>query len=128
MNLLLEEQPIPSCDGCGVCCRFVASPGYGRFFPADGREVDPEALAGPDHARLLAMPAQLRAELAAYYADPDRPAHGHCWWFDAAAGRCRHHEHRPQVCRDFETGGRDCREIRAFVRLRGYNSDGDNRR
>ena len=39
-----------------------------------------------------------------------------CLWFDQVTRRCRHHEFRPQVCRDYEIGGREClRERRDAV-------------
>jgi hypothetical protein len=31
-----------------------------------------------------------------------------CIWFDAEARNCRHHEHRPQVCRDLSCGSEAC--------------------
>lgn len=39
-----------------------------------------------------------------------------CLWFDAETRLCKHHEWRPQVCRDYEIAGREClRERRRAV-------------
>ena len=31
-----------------------------------------------------------------------------CIWFDQNTMQCRHHEHRPSVCREFQIGSEDC--------------------
>jgi Fe-S-cluster containining protein len=31
-----------------------------------------------------------------------------CLWFDAVTRQCKHYEHRPQLCRDYELGGQAC--------------------
>lgn len=31
-----------------------------------------------------------------------------CIWYDAVAKNCKHHELRPEVCRDLEIGGEAC--------------------
>ena len=41
---------------------------------------------------------------------------GPCFWFDLDTRRCMHHEYRPQVCRDFQTGSKGCREWRSEYR------------
>ena len=60
----------------------------------------------------LSMPAELKAELVAFMRDYDPPADGTldgaCCWYDAENRVCRHHEHRPNVCRDFRVGSDDC--------------------
>jgi Fe-S-cluster containining protein len=78
--------------------------------------ADEDGRVDPDYALWLATPQELRDELAAYYARcratgdfrDGRP----CIWYDEGARRCKHHEHRPQVCREFEVGGEDCPRIR----------------
>ncbi|MFN0052640.1 MAG: YkgJ family cysteine cluster protein, partial [Planctomycetales bacterium] len=35
-----------------------------------------------------------------------------CLWFDPQTRKCRHHEWRPQVCRDYEMGGDECLALR----------------
>ena len=31
-----------------------------------------------------------------------------CIWFDLQTRQCRHYEHRPRICRDFERGTPEC--------------------
>jgi Fe-S-cluster containining protein len=65
-----------------------------------------------DYRRFWAMPEAIRAELLAYYesvragAAPARE--GPCLWLDPQTKRCRHYEHRPDVCREFPLGGLSC--------------------
>lgn len=35
-----------------------------------------------------------------------------CIWLDLDTRQCRHYEHRPQMCRDFEMGRYHCRRMR----------------
>ena len=71
---------------------------------------------GPRHPAEPAwrsLPRRLKREVLAYLKargwrdDYGRP----CIWLEAD-GTCRHYEHRPRVCRDFERGGEDCRRMR----------------
>ena len=68
-----------------------------------------------DAQRLRALPAAVMSELREYLKDllagneREDPA---CIWFDQDTGHCRHHEHRPSVCREFEVGSEDCIEWR----------------
>jgi uncharacterized protein len=108
---------IDSCEGCGACCTYVGSPpGYALFCPPPGRRLLDWTKGTPDHALWLAMPRRLRAELRAYYARCLAEGDGRdgepCVWFDEDTRRCKHHEHRPSVCREFEVGGEDCRRVR----------------
>jgi Fe-S-cluster containining protein len=67
----------------------------------------------------LALLEHLRQELDAY--DQSRPKtddgraiddYGQpCIWLKSD-GTCRHYEHRPQVCRDFEVGCKACLRFR----------------
>jgi Fe-S-cluster containining protein len=78
------------------------------------------ALESDDAAIWAAMPAALRDELRDYYRRvykkrdaPDRERlEMPCLWFDEETGRCRHYEHRPTACRDFEPGSLSCVEHR----------------
>lgn len=74
-------------------------PPFLAFFPLDGyHEWDelPEELK-PD---ILLANRQLRG-------DRGLP----CIWL-TEDGKCRHYEHRPQICRDFEVGGESCLSYR----------------
>lgn len=88
--------------------------GYPAFIEATGDRTAEE--------HWQAMPEPLRIELLAYIAAyppvPDGQLDGPCVWFDESRRRCRHHEHRPRVCRDFQIGGKDCLAWREFYRDR----------
>ena len=60
----------------------------------------------------VSMPAELKQELMEFMRSYQRPAEGEldgpCVWFDPQKRVCMHHEHRPNVCRDFKVGGKDC--------------------
>lgn len=88
-------DPSVSCDDCGVCCLHLRTPPF----------LDYE---------IPHVPVELMAEVDAENAlhqtyDPDGP----CIWFDVSLKRCKHHEHKPDVCRDFLVGGEDCLNLRA---------------
>lgn len=44
----------------------------------------------------------------AHYDSPTYDPEGPCFWYDAAAGRCKNYERRPNVCRNFEPGCLPC--------------------
>jgi len=90
-------------------------PGYAIF--ASPLVAEQEKQQYPDYAIYRDMPEGLRVELRAYYAaalagrtpwrdDPKNPQP--CLWFDAEMRRCRHYEHRPDICREFEIGSKEC--------------------
>lgn len=99
-------MPLPlieSCDGCGACCEHV---GYPPVLAIQG-EPDWEAIigAGLDEEVLRAI-------------DERRGDRGlPCIWYDEQTHRCRHHDLRPSICREFEMGGEDCRRLRNQVLL-----------
>lgn len=105
-----RSNPLPTvsdCGGCGVCCLHM---GY------------PEYIRGPDDQPIeeywAAMPTELQDELIEYIAQYERPAAGEldgpCVWLDPKSRRCKHHEFRPRVCRDFQVGSKDCLAWREF--------------
>ena len=70
--------------------------------------------------------AELKAELQDHHAAVhagrvvDRALAGlPCLWYDAATRRCRHHEHRPTTCRDFEINSSFCQFARRKVETEG---------
>ena len=83
------QLPILNCDHCGACCHLQPAPPY---MPTE----------------LDVLPRHLLAELQAA-----RPGDGKgpCFWL-TSENRCRHYEHRPEVCRQFELGGEDCLAVR----------------
>ena len=64
----------------------------------------------------VSMPADLKQELLDYMQHYESPADGEldgvCVWFDQEKRICKHHEHRPNVCRDFQVGSKDCLDWR----------------
>jgi Fe-S-cluster containining protein len=51
------------------------------------------------------LPAELKEPLIESFDGP-------CIWLDMETRLCKHHLHRPNVCRDFETGCGDCLQWR----------------
>ena len=78
--------------------------GYPAFL--QGTDTQPPE----EHWELL--PMELKKELTQFAASYRAPLKGDldgpCFWFDQVSRRCRHHQHRPRVCREFQVGGRDC--------------------
>lgn len=62
------------------------------------------------------MPDDLRDKiLADMDANPTRESDQlPCTWYNLETKRCRHHEYRPTICRDFETGSDGCLNYRDF--------------
>ena len=88
-------RPLPiveSCDGCGArCCQYMRTPPY--IWTANDMP-----------------PVHLQDEVRAASLD-DRPNEAPCIWIDGE--RCRHHEHRPRACRDFQRGCEHCVALRS---------------
>lgn len=114
---------ITNCDACGACCLHLGTPpGYAAFFPADlaDAEAGRRRAMPEDRETFDRLPAAARRELADYYAavrrgevaDRTRNDDTPCLWYDAEAHRCRWHDFRPLVCREFEVGGEDCLRLR----------------
>lgn len=105
--------PVTSCEGCGECCTQVGTP-PGLFAAYASPLWDGKYLTeAPDYQVWLAMPEELRRQLADYYRDnsgrPSRYDEGlPCLWFDEQTRKCRHYDHRPEACREFEVGSAEC--------------------
>lgn len=83
-----------SCEGCGVCCRTQPLPPFLDDIDLIPRELQTEVLA------LQKREPELW--------DAGLP----CTWWEESTKGCRHHEHRPNICREFEIGGESCLEFR----------------
>lgn len=90
----MENTEMITCDDCGACCMAQCSP---PFVPGDGKVESLPADVREDYAR------GMRARDEAGW-----PADVPCFWFDPETYRCRHYEHRPAICRDFEPGSEGC--------------------
>ncbi len=73
----------------------------------------------PGEAQWDRLPHDLKQELLDYMAQyrvADDQLDGPCIWFDLVTRRCKHHQYRPRVCREFAVGGLRCREWRHHYR------------
>lgn len=107
-------DPSVTCTDCGRCCSEMRTPPHmvwyrnGEYQPMSSYQSDFDLLmAAPVEARELRTSEMLRTDL---------PIIGPCSWLDQTK-QCRYYEWRPQICRDFTPGCRDCLEWRA--RLKG---------
>lgn len=105
------------CEGCGgACCHNQESPpGLVGYLP--GASFEHEDC--DDARRVREMPEELRRGLIRYKnrllagLKPYHPQYPTCLWLDKATGKCKHYRWRPDVCREFKAGGKDCRRIKA---------------
>ena len=92
---------ITDCEGCCACCLHMGYPAFVHDSPGQA-----------DEAHWTSLPRALKKELLDYIAEYEAPGPGQldgaCFWLDQETRRCKHHQHRPQVCRDFRIGGQDC--------------------
>ena len=111
--------PVVSCDGCGACCMHVGTP---PDFLFDYEMAEAAKISGPPFSRwplsrwgLSLPPDALASFLARVELNHQRGADilmGHinepCCWLDPDTRRCRHYDHRPEICREFKVGGAGC--------------------
>lgn len=101
-------MPLPiiaDCSDCGACC--TAQAALPVHLIVEWYRMDP----------CSPLPAELAAELRAAverFGLEGWPADGTpCIWYDAAARRCRHYDHRPTLCREVVApGDESCRRWR----------------
>jgi Fe-S-cluster containining protein len=103
--ILTILQP-ESCEGCGLCCEGIGSPVV-LYQSRPGWE-------SRHPYRPEGLPAHLVEEIDSHFAGVFR---GHepqdvCFWYDPKSRRCKHYDWRPQVCRDYERGSRECVNLR----------------
>ena len=132
MATLKVINELPQCPGCGVCCFHMGYPAFtlpSKPLTLEQIEADPklrelarhpqtrqQLLKGnPGEPLWHRLPEHLRAELdefVAQYSVPQGELDQPCFWLDMNTRLCKHHEHRPRVCRDFDVGSRGCLEWR----------------
>ena len=97
----------------------AAHPEFGKLAKDSARYA--ELLAGhPGESWWHELPEELKQPLLehmAAYVKPDYDGtlesfDGPCIWLDRGTRLCKHHLHRPNVCRDFDTGCGECIEWR----------------
>ena len=144
-----DSLPVVQCTGCGVCCFHM---GYPAFItpekPLSNTEVDQlevesgkpftprrrqELLAGRlGESHWHQLPDDLKQAWLAHVANYQPPNYGDsldtfdgpCTWLDLETRMCKHHQYRPNVCRDFETGNPECLQWRDVYQDRiTQNSD-----
>jgi Fe-S-cluster containining protein len=89
-------KDLGQCKQCGTCCAFISIP------PFRENELD-------------RLPTDIQ-QVVAWYTQNDRirpKAPVPCYFFDMTHRVCLIHEHKPQMCRDFEPGGPACRKERS---------------
>lgn len=105
-----SANPFVSCDGCGACCMMQQSPPmyvYWLDIPESEENRDDE-----DWRCANALPEPLKEELREYRrrrrdGEPDSDDLA-CIWLDQSTMKCKHYEHRPSICRDFQVGSDEC--------------------
>ena len=136
-NTANNNLPIVSCEGCGVCCFHMGYPAFvmpREPMTAAEIEADPEFSKLQTDSRRYAelrsgnlgeswwheLPDNLKKPLLEHmeaYVKPDydgtlQSFDGPCIWLDMETRQCKNHLHRPNVCRDFETGCGECLQWR----------------
>jgi len=86
MDLKIINQDL--CNNCGVCCKELGTPPFLQF-------------------EILKLPKELIAEVQEKGFQNERLGMP-CYWWNPDTKQCNQHEHRPQICRDFDAGGESC--------------------
>ncbi len=92
-----------TCEACGLCCTEMGSPPF-----------MPEHVGGVELQRL---PAVVRKDyengmkLRDAIGWPD----GEPYFWLMEDQRCKHYQHRPEICREFKVGGEACRGWRELL-------------
>ena len=95
----IATLPVLDCNECGACCtQLVYPPFYGPW--------------DPSYQALEANRPDLFAQLAVDREERQRefrrtgvePWGTPCSWFEPETRRCKHYDHRPDICRDFNMG------------------------
>jgi uncharacterized protein len=100
--LSLTVLPPTSCYGCGLCCEGIGSPVL--LYASRPGFVEPHPF------RPAGLPQTLIDEIDFHFSGLVRGQEPleRCLWFNPVSRQCRHYEYRPQVCIDYELGGRAC--------------------
>jgi Fe-S-cluster containining protein len=113
LNVITEAVTKADCKGCGACCRHVGHPMFWWDVWGEGRPEEKYWTRLPKHLK-REVEAHWEKRLADYEAglrDTTDDYGEPCFWL-LPDGTCKHHEYRPEVCRDFEVGGEDCLRFR----------------
>jgi len=96
---------IENCNDCGACCREQGGLPISYYIGIlKGRD---------NHKPPPALLAEMEATLAEWRRGFFPPDGSPCIWYDAETKRCKHYEHRPDICRDgLKVGDDGCRRWR----------------
>ena len=114
-----QLEIIDTCEGCGACCLEQESPPLylwilDRLEGRDNGDIAFHEKHNPgDLARVRVLPEELKQELRDYSEHLKVKKLGHpnndiCIWFDEEIRKCKHHDLRPDTCREFEVGDEGC--------------------
>jgi len=135
-RLPVIRQAKPSdCHGCGVCCFHM---GYPAFELPVAQRTEAELESDPELQQLAKDPRMrkrltsgtpgeknwhnltddLRTEWEEFVRAYQPPSPGEldppCFWLNEETRLCKHHEYRPNVCRNFAIGSTGCLDWRRF--------------
>lgn len=97
------------CHDCGLCCMHMRTPPFVGESDPDWVALSKELKNEIDNW----VDSSPRYEFMVKFDGNVNP----CIWLDLTSGKCKHHELRPQVCRDFEVGNQSCRTLRNEIGL-----------
>jgi Fe-S-cluster containining protein len=98
----LPILPPTTCDNCGVCCFGIGSPVV--LYASQSHYTNSHPFRPAD------LPQELIDEINFHFSGLSRGQEPQdcCLWFDPVTRLCKHHQYRPQVCRDYEIASREC--------------------
>ena len=109
LPILPSLPPLVECKTCiAACCRHMGYPPFYAMYEETEYldQSDPRWLELRDKHPELA--AACRQGALDSRGDQELP----CIWLDLETNKCKHHDLRPDICRDFEMGGDACLEHR----------------
>jgi Fe-S-cluster containining protein len=98
----MEILPVLTCDGCGVCCMHMSVPPY-EFWEVEELQREHPEVAADFKAVEESRALQLKVHGTDFIP---------CGFFDMVTRKCRHNEHKPEVCQVFDRGGEYCMGMR----------------
>ena len=124
----MSKLPVLDCASCGVCCKHMGYPAFNIPVAEQLSNVKINSTLSlrssefQDRQRWLELPQELKKALQLTIANYQKPVaedglDGPCTWWDPETKLCRHHQHRPQVCRDFEVGSVACLDWRKAYQI-----------
>ena len=105
------DEPVTTCDGCGVCCLHMASPPYDEEERELLRDNFPEV-----YADVLAVEETRKIQLRAVGTEAIP-----CGFFDMVTRKCLHHAHNPDICHRYPVGETMCRQQRKALAVLEQN-------